>query len=1435
MAQFAEQLLGNGKPKNADGYIEGRWEDFVHKGGKRAGLKHSLARTLGLDANTLKPQDCIDRIFGHAFEKFPKRADGKLHDAFRGVIGELFQEGRGLQPKNMANEDPSWLCWTDKPEKENTPAKSFYRKKRGIWGFMDELFDADADDLKMLSKCSVEESCLTSVESGDINNQSDGADDDSDACELESAEKSDQLDEKLFFVGTKAISQLESYLASARTALSDQAFLRDFRLLGGHDFDTDAELTRLTFKIAEAKSKVAQAPNSFFFQRWKRQGPKERDRLRVELFLLFHFDGGSRFTATLLRARLIRRKDSYIEHLHKTDKSRYVQFVERFGLCGQSFEGKEPVEKVNNAREAAQHQTAAASPAQVFTDHIKQLRTKLGYIFPSFTAMRGFLAQKADPAETNGACKLGYFGWTKFDNAAYEEAIKSPHQIRQKQKERDNEAKKLEELKKLYEGKGREKGKADDGEEEDFIPGGFREKGGDPRYTAMRRIHESLGVLDGADPKTIYRYGISQAALRGYEELREEWNKVVAPGEAYSPEKETKLKECIATYQRQHRDDMGDSRLFEELVKKDNWCVWQNPKEAEEKDRVEKFYSTNIVRDYLRYCDVLEDLDKKKRPVQYTSADARDSRRLFDFKGATQRGFGHTTNPDGLSFTTQIAVKCGDATGALYRPAEVRIHYTAPRLLRDEARLLSDNENLESANWAQPLMRALGIPGDDTHNFKKHAVVLMPDWKPGSNNDRPDRMLLNFVLTPKEDNFIAHVRKQMSREKWPWTMQFNWNGDGHNSTLRWPHEDWSKVKGKKEFPGQWFANPDLKSFRLLSVDLGQKQAGAYAILEVSCCLSDDEKKNARFIGSTEHDGERRDWYARVLTTGLLRLGEHLPEGARLRSLRLESEALGIVGVMDLVEGGADGAEIVDYKKGSARRNREGEREARETEMIQVGAYALLLQEQGVKVAGAKIYYAAEKRHVPVEINEALLDKVRQTIAEAKQLANSGKCPPPLKNDPRCLGCSAYPVCLPNESFWWARRRNTPVADGQLNFGFIAQSEDAVRDRILEALDFAAESGSARASRAGGRAPADDEFPDASDGASKATREGARAPLTLQPPRPEGDDGEILVVQTPGAMIGQRGDELIVSVKGEDMRKLPGQQVRAIYCYGAVQLTAQAVTTCLELGIDVSYFSPAGRFLGMLGGLPASGVDARRGQYRLFELPNVRLQLAREIIRAKIHNQRVMLMRNGDVPDRVTHLMAGFRDATESARDLTALLGIEGSAAALYFEQFESMLKQRDDWKFDWRGRNRRPPRDPVNALLSLGYSMLAKELTGVCYSVGLDPFLGFMHQPRYGRPALALDLMEEFRPLIADSVAISLINRGELGPEDFIKSANGTFLTDKGRRPFWEAWFRRLDTEVSHPEFSYKMAYRRMLEVQARQLWRFVRGEALTYHGFVTR
>lgn len=524
------------------------------------------------------------------------------------------------------------------------------------------------------------------------------------------------------------------------------------------------------------------------------------------------------------------------------------------------------------------------------------------------------------------------------------------------------------------------------------------------------------------------------------------------------------------------------------------------------------------------------------------------------------------------------------------------------------------------------------------------------------------------------------------------------------------------------------------------------------------------------------------------------LREGLPEGAKLRSLRLESATLGLVGMIDIVEGGPDGTCVVDYKKGAARRLDDNTRTAKEPDAVQMAAYALLLREHGTAVESAAIYYAEDKRRVPVPLSDELFALTKSALAAARALAAGGKMPPPLVNDRRCDFCSAYPVCLPRESRWWAQAREQALADDtQLRLAF---PDGALPAELT------------------GQPPEDHD--------------------PMPPPRPPRDDGELLVVQKPGSQVGQRGGEFVVTVQGEVMRKLPLNQVRAIYLYGSVQVTAQAAESCLEHGVDVAYFAASGRFLGLLRGLPMSGVDARLGQMRLFEEPFFRVQLSRACIRAKIHNQRVMLMRNGEVPDRVLRLMAEARDATEHARTIAELMGCEGAAANLYFEQFASMLKG-DVWKFDFQGRNRRPPRDPVNALLSLGYSILAKELAGVCHAVGLDPFLGFMHQPRYGRPALALDLMEEFRPLIADSVAITLVNRGEIDPGDFIKSANGTFLNEQGRRRFWEAWFRRMDTEVKHPQFGYTMSYRRMLEVQARQLWRVVRGDAPVYHGFTTR
>jgi len=492
----------------------------------------------------------------------------------------------------------------------------------------------------------------------------------------------------------------------------------------------------------------------------------------------------------------------------------------------------------------------------------------------------------------------------------------------------------------------------------------------------------------------------------------------------------------------------------------------------------------------------------------------------------------------------------------------------------------------------------------------------------------------------------------------------------------------------------------------------------------------------------------------------------LPEGARLRSLRLESIFLGLTGVIDLVEERNGIIRLVDFKKGAARRDENGERAPKYPDLVQVLAYVMMLHEENIYPEEATIYYAAEKRHVLVPLTPENYAQCRQLIKQAKETAIAGKCPPPLEEDSRCLYCSAYPICLPNESAYWAHGNGC--------------------EREI-----------------------------------------------VQPPRPENDEGEVLIVQKAGAVVGIRAQQFTVSFRDEVLKKLPVRQVRAIYLYGAIQVTAAAAQFCLENEVDVSYFSPAGRFLGLLRGLPASGIDARLGQYRAYENLPVRLLLAREFIRAKIHNQRVMLMRNANPQPQSISELEHLRDRALEAQDITSLMGTEGRAAAIYFSEFSGML--REGLGFSFEARNRRPPRDPVNALLSLAYSVLSKEFTGVCYSVGLDPFVGFLHAPRYGRPALALDLMEEFRPLIADSVAISLINRQELDRGDFIFSSNGVFLAEEGRRSFWEAYSRRMDTEIKHPVFGYKMAYRRMIEVQCRQVWRVLRGDVTAYQGFTTR
>jgi CRISPR-associated protein Cas1 len=270
----------------------------------------------------------------------------------------------------------------------------------------------------------------------------------------------------------------------------------------------------------------------------------------------------------------------------------------------------------------------------------------------------------------------------------------------------------------------------------------------------------------------------------------------------------------------------------------------------------------------------------------------------------------------------------------------------------------------------------------------------------------------------------------------------------------------------------------------------------------------------------------------------------------------------------------------------------------------------------------------------------------------------------------------------------------------------------------------------------------------------------------------------------------------------------------------------------------------GWFYGITTGMSTKNVFLRQTQFSMAAEPWFCRRLARNLVAGKIRNQRTFLQRNHIEPNRnVLQQMKECASKAEEARSLEELLGIEGTAARLYFGSFQGLLKLGEDGgdeapevlRFDFQGRNRRPPRDAVNALLSLGYSMLAKDLTIACYAVGFDPMIGFFHQPRIGRPALALDLMEPFRALIVDSAVVNAINTRMVTPADFVRVGSAVALRQEGRKAFYRSYELRMDSLVTHPLFEYRVSYRRMLEIQARLLGKVLQGEIGEYPVFVTR
>ena len=323
---------------------------------------------------------------------------------------------------------------------------------------------------------------------------------------------------------------------------------------------------------------------------------------------------------------------------------------------------------------------------------------------------------------------------------------------------------------------------------------------------------------------------------------------------------------------------------------------------------------------------------------------------------------------------------------------------------------------------------------------------------------------------------------------------------------------------------------------------------------------------------------------------------------------------------------------------------------------------------------------------------------------------------------------------------------------------------------------------------------------------------------------------VLYVTQPDATLSKHQEAFRVALKQEDgtweRRSIAAQTVEQVVLMGHPSVTGEALTYALELGISVHYLTSFGKYLG--SALPG---DSRNGQLRLAQYaahcePERRLALVKVLVMGKIHNQYGLLYRRGVTENPLKQR----KQAVQQQPDLNATRGMEGLAAREYFAAWPELLKS--PWVFP--GRRRRPATDPVNALLGFAYGLLRVQVTAAVHLAGLDPYIGFLHETTRGQPALVLDLMEEFRPLVADSLVLSVLNRGELQPEDFEESLGSFRLLDAPRKAFLQAFEQKVTDEFKHPLFGYRCTYRRAIELQARLLGRHLQ-EGVPYRPLVRR
>jgi CRISPR-associated protein Cas1 len=335
----------------------------------------------------------------------------------------------------------------------------------------------------------------------------------------------------------------------------------------------------------------------------------------------------------------------------------------------------------------------------------------------------------------------------------------------------------------------------------------------------------------------------------------------------------------------------------------------------------------------------------------------------------------------------------------------------------------------------------------------------------------------------------------------------------------------------------------------------------------------------------------------------------------------------------------------------------------------------------------------------------------------------------------------------------------------------------------------------------------------------------------------------LFVTTQGAYLAKEGESLVVRAEKEKKFQIPVRNLDGVVCFGQVSVSPFLLGMCAEHDVSVSFLTENGRFLAKAVGSPSGNVTLRRNQYRMADDTDQSLSISRSVLSGKLVNSRTLLRRvardredaDAESLNRAADSLGAVLRRLQEANDLDDIRGFEGDAARTYFGVFEHLLASGEE-AFRFTGRNRRPPLDPVNCLLSFVYTLLLHDIRSSLESVGLDPEVGFLHRDRPGRPSLALDLLEEFRPAVADRLVLSLINRGQVKPAGFESSGSGAVTMDEEtRKEVLVAYQKRKQQEMEHPFLKEKMPLGLFPFAQALLLARYIRGDLEGYPPYLWR